>query len=44
MNELAARTFDSYDIQKLSSYCRTGIRFLLVDRIVEARGDESGVG
>src|ERR1700742_4109918 len=44
MNELAARTFDSYDIQKLLTLLPHRYPFMLVDRIVDARGDESGVG
>ena len=44
MNELAAQTFESYDIQKLLSLLPHRYPFLLVDRIVEARGDEYGVG
>src|SRR6202035_3678039 len=44
MNELGAQTFDSYDIQKLLELLPHRYPFLLVDRIVEARGDEYGVG
>ena len=44
MNEPTARTFDSYDIQKLLALLPHRYPFLLVDRIVEARGDEYGVG
>src|ERR1700723_3905773 len=44
MNELAAQTLDSYDIQKLLELLPHRYPFLLVDRIVEARGDEYGVG
>src|SRR6202167_6639901 len=44
MNELAAQTFYSYDIQKLLELFPHRYPFLLVDRIVEARGDEYGVG
>ena len=44
MNELSAGTFDSYDIQKLLELLPHRYPFLLVDRIVEARGDEYGVG
>jgi 3-hydroxyacyl-[acyl-carrier-protein] dehydratase len=44
MNELAAQAFDSYDIQKLLELLPHRYPFLLVDRIVEARGDEYGVG
>ena len=44
MNEPTARTFDSYDIQKLLTLLPHRYPFLLVDRIVDARGDEYGVG
>jgi 3-hydroxyacyl-[acyl-carrier-protein] dehydratase len=44
MNELAAQTFESYDIQKLLALLPHRYPFLLVDRIVEARNDEYGVG
>ena len=44
MNEPVAQTFDSYDIQKLLELLPHRYPFLLVDRIVEARGDEFGVG
>ena len=44
MNEPISRTFESYDIQKLLTLLPHRYPFLLVDRIVEARGDEYGVG
>ncbi len=44
MNEPTVRAFDSYDIQKLLALLPHRYPFLLVDRIVEARGDEYGVG
>ncbi len=44
MNEATDRVFESYDIQKLLALLPHRYPFLLVDRIVEARGDEYGVG
>src|SRR5271156_5376885 len=44
MNEPAPRTFDSYDIQRLLELLPHRYPFLLVDRIVEARAAEYGVG
>jgi len=44
MNEATERTFDSFDIQQLLALLPHRYPFLLVDRIVEARGDEYGVG
>src|SRR5208282_395141 len=44
MNEPTVRAFDSYDIEKLLALLPHRYPFLLVDRIVEARGDEYGVG
>jgi 3-hydroxyacyl-[acyl-carrier-protein] dehydratase len=44
MNEPISRVFESYDIQKLLTMLPHRYPFLLVDRIVEARGDEYGVG
>jgi 3-hydroxyacyl-[acyl-carrier-protein] dehydratase len=44
MNQAADRVFESYDIQKLLALLPHRYPFLLVDRIVEARGDEYGVG
>ena len=44
MNETTGRAFESYDIQKLLTLLPHRYPFLLVDRIVDARGDEYGVG
>jgi 3-hydroxyacyl-[acyl-carrier-protein] dehydratase len=44
MNGATDRVFESYDIQKLLALLPHRYPFLLVDRIVEARGDEYGVG
>lgn len=44
MTETTERTFDSFDIQKLLTLLPHRYPFLLVDRIIEARGDEYGVG
>src|ERR1700727_3445622 len=44
ITDLTAQTFDSYDIQKLLELLPHRYPCLLVDRIVEARGDEYGVG
>ncbi len=43
MNELAA-TIESIDILQLLRYLPHRYPFLLVDRIIEARGDEFGIG
>ena len=40
----AGLTFETYDIQKLLALLPHRYPFLLVDRIVDARGDEYGVG
>ena len=44
MNDATGRTFESFDIQRLLSSLPHRYPFLLVDRIVEARADEYGVG
>jgi 3-hydroxyacyl-[acyl-carrier-protein] dehydratase len=44
MDEGAGRTIDSYDIQRLLDLLPHRYPFLLVDRIVEAKGDDYGVG
>jgi 3-hydroxyacyl-[acyl-carrier-protein] dehydratase len=44
MSEPTGQTFESYDIQKLLTLLPHRYPFLLVDRIVEARADEYGVG
>ncbi len=44
MNETTGQVYESYDIQKLLTLLPHRYPFLLVDRIVEARADEYGVG
>jgi 3-hydroxyacyl-[acyl-carrier-protein] dehydratase len=44
MNETTDRVFETYDIQKLLKLLPHRYPFLLVDRIIEARADEYGVG
>jgi 3-hydroxyacyl-[acyl-carrier-protein] dehydratase len=44
MNDATGRIFESYDIERLLTLLPHRYPFLLVDRIVEARGDEYGVG
>ncbi len=44
MNEGTGRTIESFDIQRLLASLPHRYPMLLVDRIVEARGDEYGVG
>ena len=44
MDEAAARTIESFDIQHLLSMLAHRYPFMLVDRIIEARGDESCIG
>ncbi len=44
MNEPAGQVFESYDIQRLLELLPHRYPFLLVDRIIEARSDEYGVG
>jgi 3-hydroxyacyl-[acyl-carrier-protein] dehydratase len=45
MSEAAAEgTIESFDIQRLLEMLPHRYPFMLVDRIVEARGDESGIG
>ena len=44
MNDRTGATIESYDIQRLLVLLPHRYPFLLVDRIVEARGDEYGVG
>jgi len=44
MNETTGRVFESLDIQKLLELLPHRYPFLLVDRIVEAKADEYGVG
>jgi 3-hydroxyacyl-[acyl-carrier-protein] dehydratase len=44
MNVQAGQTLESYDIQRLLSILPHRYPFLLVDRIIAARGDEFGIG
>ena len=44
MNETAGREIGSFEIQRLLTLLPHRYPFLLVDRIVDARGDEYGVG
>ena len=44
MNDSAGRTLETFDIQRLLQSLPHRYPFLLVDRIVEARGDEFGIG
>ena len=44
MNVSAGRTLEIYDIQRLLTLLPHRYPFLLVDRIIEARGDEFGIG
>jgi 3-hydroxyacyl-[acyl-carrier-protein] dehydratase len=44
MNDATGRIFETYDIQRLLAHLPHRYPFLLVDRIVEAHGDEYGVG
>ena len=44
MNHVASKTYETFDIQKLMTLLPHRYPFLLVDRIVEAKGDESGIG
>jgi 3-hydroxyacyl-[acyl-carrier-protein] dehydratase len=44
MDETAGRTIECFDIQRLLDLLPHRYPFLLVDRIVDARGDEYGVG
>jgi len=44
MSEATERTIDSYDIQRLLQLLPHRYPMLLVDRIIEARGDESCIG
>ena len=44
MTDTAEQVFESYDIQRLLTLLPHRYPFLLVDRIVEARADEYGVG
>jgi 3-hydroxyacyl-[acyl-carrier-protein] dehydratase len=44
MDETAGQVFETFDIQRLLALLPHRYPMLLVDRIVEARGDEYGVG
>ena len=44
MDDAAERTIESFDIQRLLDLLPHRYPFMLVDRIVEVNGDESGVG
>ena len=44
MDETAGRVFETFDIQRLLAMLPHRYPMLLVDRIVDARGDEYGVG
>jgi 3-hydroxyacyl-[acyl-carrier-protein] dehydratase len=44
MDQTAPRILESHDIQKLLTLLPHRYPFLLVDRIIEARGDESCIG
>jgi 3-hydroxyacyl-[acyl-carrier-protein] dehydratase len=44
MHEAAGQVFERYDIQRLLELLPHRYPFLMVDRIVEARADEYGVG
>jgi 3-hydroxyacyl-[acyl-carrier-protein] dehydratase len=44
MNDVVGKTYETFDIQKLLALLPHRYPFLLVDRIIEARGDESGIG
>jgi 3-hydroxyacyl-[acyl-carrier-protein] dehydratase len=44
MTDAPARVYESYDIQRLLTLLPHRYPFLLVDRIIEARADEYGVG
>ena len=44
MTEAAGKVYENYDIKRLLAFLPHRYPFLLVDRIVEARGDEYGVG
>jgi 3-hydroxyacyl-[acyl-carrier-protein] dehydratase len=44
MDETAGQVFETFDIQRLLALLPHRYPMLLVDRIIEARGDEYGVG
>ena len=44
MNDAASKTFETFDIQRLLALLPHRYPFLMVDRIVQARSDEFGIG
>jgi 3-hydroxyacyl-[acyl-carrier-protein] dehydratase len=44
MNDATGQVFESYDIQRLLALLPHRYPFMLVDRIIDARADEYGVG
>ncbi len=44
MNDAASKTFETFDIQRLLALLPHRYPFLLVDRIIQARSDEFGIG
>jgi 3-hydroxyacyl-[acyl-carrier-protein] dehydratase len=44
MNDVASKTYDTFDVQKLLALLPHRYPFLLVDRIIQARADEFGIG
>jgi 3-hydroxyacyl-[acyl-carrier-protein] dehydratase len=44
MNEADAKTIDAFDIQKLLKYLPHRYPFLMIDKVVDLRGDEFGIG
>jgi 3-hydroxyacyl-[acyl-carrier-protein] dehydratase len=44
MNDVASKTYDTFDVQKLLALLPHRYPFLLVDRIIQARDDEFGIG
>ena len=44
MNDVTAQTYETFDIKRLLELLPHRYPLLLVDRIIEARGDEYGVG
>jgi len=44
MNKVMPATFETFDIQHLLKSLPHRYPFLMIDRVIEARGDESGIG
>jgi 3-hydroxyacyl-[acyl-carrier-protein] dehydratase len=44
MNQAGATTIEAFDIQKLLKYLPHRYPFLMIDRVVDLRGDEFGIG